>query len=1128
MNLFEEVTRKIRNEMETKYKAIFPCEVEEVDDDQVQINSLLINILSVELMVKGFINNYGESKASIENVWSILPNFKEILPDPNDVCTLEVLRILFKESFTLTAWRLAVKEYCQQDARLRCYDIIDNHFIVNRLTRFKSFYSDYDGILSKDSVQRKEKKLPPFVTEEVNKDVFIQRFSNKGKNRSVKELFIRRITLGKEERGFPAHLLKSSKELEQASKLLEIPSGRLKINRTLLDLKLNEKPWADQASLMNNEMRKNARHINGKLRNWEEAQNSFIIRSLNQCDSILRYQDNMSVAGMVGAGKSTMLNLELFRLKELGAKSAVLTVNVVDSLLLVFRLRLVGIKAAPIIGRGNLEKHITTFLKQVKNEAAREDENQLSKLANSFVFEFFEGSCDAQILIGSEQLNPPCISLQKRNENQDRNTQLTCPLFMECGKYTIERQLRDADVWVGTESAFIHTSPLPIVNPRGLTYKELAYEEMDVIFVDEADSIQEAADGSFKVENKLFGDEDATFESTMLSISHQLEQRYDLSDNRYATLWIHYSTEARKAVHFIYQIIKGSEWIRKNIRNKTFGTNFFIRLLTKNYFSVRESDNEIVNHPLYEILDSIDLSRLYNDKDGLPSMLESDIQNYMLKLNQLQMSQDLNPLLKEQEATKDIVVKIFDQLGNQETIKANLSVNEETNGLIGFKFFICLLYFDCHYKLLINLKAVVQQSLSIKIDEINTSYKIIKRYLPFLPEAPTGRSFQYHYKEYGQKRGNIGTFMTYNYYAIGRKVLTNFSRIFESVSDKQGPCMMYLSGTSFSEGSDRYHLDIKMDYLLEPTAKIPLIQQKLLPTFNNGKPIFISGVKDELEKLSNLKKMAKEIIPWINEQLSYWKDANRKVLLVVNSYDQCIVVKSAISGRINGEIKMLSNETFSNEEEITRGEVEFFADTEADVLIVPLLSINRAYNILKPDGESLFGSVFFMIRPYLPPGDVDNAIKIVNGAALAFAKEAGASGKMFYEGIKYVRQQANMLFEGILSDDPVFKTNEKVVTKLRNNVAWLMFIHIWQMIGRLLRGQTNANVFYVDAAFAKQHALGTGKAEDPEDSMLMQWVNILEKSSSNDMVKQKLFGEFLRGLKEALSIVEKEHKNVRV
>jgi hypothetical protein len=1105
------------SEVSTKIVDSFLNNVAEIEGNKNNINRGDIKqIILVELAVYGFVKNFGIEKASVENVWSIFPNYKEVYETSNYEKMLDILRIYFGSTYSLSSWKYLVDKYMSFESFLRQYRVNDKGYFIEKNCSFiPERISHYEHLLEPETIQSKEKEFPPFLPSCEN--VYYENIDTKKKS---KKMYVLSQDKDGFKRAIPSHLLQEEELLIKECKKLSLPKKRQKLTQDTLSLPLSEQPWLKTALQMDEYIQKNIHTFSDdekdRLRDWSTAQNGFKLKSTNQMIKELTYKDKVNIAGIVGAGKSTFLLMELFRLKNLNAKTAVMTVNVADTLDLVYRLHLIGLKAVPLIGKKNLALHLKNFIKKVKNEANRDSEkNPLSQLSLQYVLQFFSGSCTIEILANAEEgLFPPCISLKK---NDDK---FSCPLFLTCGKYQVDRLLADADVWVGTQSAFIHTKPNVLVNPYDLTYAEIAYEDMDVIFVDEADSVQESVDGSFLAQNILFGNKEAIFESSFLEARNSLDTRYDFSTSKVSKEWRYHATQSSKVAHYIYELIQESIYVRKELKNKAFGHHQLISKLTKALFN---PTSLVTHHEFYKQLIEIDFKKLSDLELKKNAFFEKVVIQYMLDLEETKIySHSIHDQMKnELKLTFQVLESFIKKLDLADSSELNNLIEIEKNNLMMlFQFYLLLIYFDFHFKYLMKIKNQVEDILGEEIPEISSIFQNVKRFLPFMPQAATGRSFQYFYKEsLDNQEGSVGTFRTYDYLAIGRYFLVNFSTLFENVLGKKGPTMVFLSGTSYSEGSKHYHLDINLDYLLEATnSKTSKINQECYPVYENGSPIFISGERNERVKQHKLRLMANQLVPKIKSELASWTSEGRKVLMVVNSYDQAMVVLEELRMHFPGKVKALTREGTLNNDYILRGEVEFFSSTEADILIAPLMSINRGYNILiQGSNKSLFGSVFFMIRPYIPSGEIDNVIKVINGTVPSFIATAkNKHNYSFYEAVNYIRKRSNLLLDYMLAEDESDWTY--LQQEEQENMAWYMFINVWQMIGRLLRGQTDANVFYVDAPFAWENANQTGKRETFQTSMLRLWITILERDSGTSDAKKILFGEFLNGLKKALKL----------
>jgi hypothetical protein len=1080
-------------------------------------------ILKVEWPIFTFLANYEYhfKEANRENIWSILTNYRGAFPPPKSEQQLNVLRFYFAHQFTLPSWRQLVENYLSLPSELRIYHLSElGYFYQTNATIYDERTSEYSLWLDPNHIRMTEPDRPAFIEQDDRNYYFL--VSAQG---AKEEVFP--FTQSNEKR-FPKHLIETPLELQTKREGWMLPSGRDKVNRKKLSLNLGSKAWMKTAEEMNAYITKNLNYYseNDKkhIRDWIKAHASFDLKSTGKTKrNHLVYKEKVGIAGLVGAGKTTFLTMEVFRLKQLGAKTGIIMVNVVDTLMLVYRLHLLGIKAVPLIGRTGTKKHLKDFLRKVKNETNRAFEvNPLSQLAVEYVLQFFEGECLASVLSKTELSgSPPCLSLHIVEGNPPKPNKYACPLFTKCGKYTNDRLLREADVWVGTLSAFQHSKPMPLINPFDYTYAEQAHFELDVLFVDEADSVQESADLSFITDNKLFGEPDAVFEGNFLEVSHKFDTRYDYSRAKPVHLWRFHSTEANRVIHLLFELIDESRFVRSKINNRTFGIHKIMAEITKAFYKV-ETGVPVSEHLFFYILKNIDLAKLRHSEKHKHAELEKAIFNFVSRMIEFKQYDNYEylQLKKEERGETKKLFKLFQNRLTTSVEEVKQTKDQENDSLLLFRFFIYHLYFDFHFKSLMGLKNTIEAISQQTIEDISAPYYRLKRYLPFLPEAATGRTFQYYYKE-TNRPGAVGTFQNYNYLAIGRYFLTDLGSMYEHITGTYGPAMCFMSGTSFAEGSLHFHVDVPLEYILSSTTeKRSRIDQFLYPVYSSGKPIFISGEPNEKVKQKKLKTMVRELVPKIKEELMFWKHAGRKVLLVVNSYEQAAQVQQELERFFPNKVYALTRKMDGNGSDhsfILRSEVEFFAEyDDPDILVVPLLSINRGYNVLKKGGNtSLFGSIFFLIRPYIPGDSIGNMLQVINGSVPSYIKKAKQQGYEFYEVVKYVRKRANTFLEHMLLEEPEWTYLDTVE---RSAMAWYMFVNVWQMIGRLLRGQTDARVFYVDAPFAYEHAKGTGKKETLQSSMLRTWLSILEKESSNEEAKEELYGEFIRGLREVLRI----------
>ncbi len=93
--------------------------------------------------------------------------------------------------------------------------------------------------------------------------------------------------------------------------------------------------------------------------------------------------------------------------------------------------------------------------------------------------------------------------------------------------------------------------------------------------------------------------------------------------------------------------------------------------------------------------------------------------------------------------------------------------------------------------------------------------------------------------------------------------------------------------------------------------------------------------------------------------------------------------------------------------------IESFRKERAEVLIVPLLSVGRGYNILDQNGESLFGSVFFLVRPYPIPNDMNYLVQALHSYLTQYLQRITGQGIHYEKAVSKLRQISSGKFEAI-------------------------------------------------------------------------------------------------------------------
>lgn len=351
------------------------------------------------------------------------------------------------------------------------------------------------------------------------------------------------------------------------------------------------------------------------------------------------------------------------------------------------------------------------------------------------------------------------------------------------------------------------------------------------------------------------------------------------------------------------------------------------------------------------------------------------------------------------------------------------------------------------------------------------------------------------------------------YDGVGRALLEDWHCIKKDIG-LNGPAVICLSGTSYSPGSAHYNIKKKPDVLLKGKEQ-GKINMKFLAIPKDGEYLRISGIQYKDEREANLQHIVKSIIRDIKYELK--KFTNNKVLLVVNSYEDCRIVGEVL--RNNGIDSYIVQDKQDLENKIiTKDSLEEFKDITnyADICIVPLTIICRGYNILDDSNDSYFRSMFFLVRPYMIPGDFASYIQILHSYMEEIAEEILRSDFNYSDRISNFRKRCYSAFSKIV-DIGFWK---KLNSREREILSWLMIVPIKQAIGRMQRNGTDCNVFFCDAAFC--NAILEKQESTAINSVINSWYEMISKYK-DDPVINDLYGEFHNALGILLQDIKEEY-----
>ncbi|MEU8549026.1 hypothetical protein AB0C81_18935 [Streptomyces roseoverticillatus] len=391
----------------------------------------------------------------------------------------------------------------------------------------------------------------------------------------------------------------------------------------------------------------------------------------------------------------------------------------------------------------------------------------------------------------------------------------------------------------------------------------------------------------------------------------------------------------------------------------------------------------------------------------------------------------------------------------------------------------------------------------------NEMYRRPLDYGPMVPEAPMGNVIGFQFLMDGPDLGGVrtGELRFFRCSGVGRELLRRMADL-PRVDGRPGTNVLLMSGSSWAGNSSRYHLQVPIGAIIEPAPK----ELRRIAEQSEFRIEFVRDgcecrlrcdcpERNEAHQLSGepldhrpdiLRRMAIALgkgdtgISRLQEELRMLPESRRHILLLVGSYDEAKIVADTLhtlNERWRGRVcRLVSDDDpdagtcFDDDQHarvLRRGDVETLASTSADILVAPLLAVERGHNILDLDRRhAAIGSIYFLARPNPRPDDLGLAVHAINDWIVrAMMGEAFGdwvrSEPTLGLGARKVRDLARSQWYRVLARSMAWS---RLGDDDRKQVTWDLLVLIWQVIGRSVRGAVPTRVAFVDAAFAPRLA----------------------------------------------------------
>ncbi len=851
----------------------------------------------------------------------------------------------------------------------------------------------------------------------------------------------------------------------------------------------------------------------------------------------------LHLVGMVGAGKSTLRDILTYRYVTSPAKRkrrvTIVVGDVAEALAVTGLFTRLGITAAPVLGQSTRERNIARLHRRLATVGAA------SMLAHDHPgFRYLSSACAADALRGLEADRPlrpgqaPCTMLfppDREDDHQEdsgrgkrRRNRRGCPLWSRCPRHHGARDLVTAQVWVATPASLVHSAVPPHQTDDRIRYLELACRMSDLIIVDEADRVQMQLDAMFAPSATLVGrspdswlDEVQAHKITELARQGRLQLSAEEIDN-----WTNAVNTVHVAADRLYALLIQSKPLRDWVVADYFSPFTLHQRLLDDWFpdigqakkEKREDASEILaiiaeRDQVSVILDEVRDDPLQPGAPGAPSDRPGgrDLARLTLELLHAYTFAGTRPRLRR--LLLDLV---------PERARTRITADLDTHAMrLEFTLILAALHHRLDY--VTSGWPAVEAALNLEFTSNVLSRRPPKDYEPFIPESPMGNVLGYQFQL--DEGGQSGALRFFRCSGVGRELLLGLHDM-PAIDARPGPHVLLMSATSWAGTSSRYHLHVPVGAVLRPQEKE--VKAILGTTFRkeflygpDGQPLRLSGtgtharpevLRQMLRQLAepdrtlagSASRLAREL-----DDVAREDPERRRALILTGSYAEARAAADYLN-RIpewKGKVTALISDDADFDDawtalpaqadsqtanQLRRGDVSSFARTGNEILVAPLLAVERGHNIVLPGGKAAIGTVYFLARPHPRPDDLTLAVQALNDWTVRYVRDGEftqmvLSSRSLDEAGLAFRREARMKWNRYLTRRLTWSSlprDEKLA------FTWDQLVVMWQVIGRLVRGGVPARVVFVDAAFAPREA-GLVGDDTPGTSLLLSLRQVL-------------------------------------
>ena len=703
-----------------------------------------------------------------------------------------------------------------------------------------------------------------------------------------------------------------------------------------------------------------------------------------------------------------------------------------------------------------------------------------------------------------------------------------CPFLMECGLMKPFLEMNKKPIWITTPYALKSTSIPRFLDDEGRTLQEVTNDLIDIVFFDEVDEVMNVYDADSVQETIITGGLHTLNPVLQMDTRRTLYSSQRLYSNVYINEWIEHLHHTDISLNMLHQLLENHLDFKYLFENKVLNIyQLGNRLLEYVQFSTPRQ-KEYYQEILFQYL-----AQAVHPSHPRAVRFINNFENARALLIRFTTKRE-----EKRQAVRDFFKSMRWKINLNMTGKHSKVNDAEERAELTFELFTYLYYFEEHFRMLVRIYPIVKSQLRLNDGKMNYVLGVRNKLFRLLEATPTGHRFGYRLHRNMDKGIQQISIIRYN--GQTRKLLTDWHQKFNffkwkynsdgSLEKVTGPTLIGLSGTAYVPGSPHFHVPFEKVYKLKNKLSPSKVNcfTKFIPSLDEKYDyLFISGANEEM-KMDNLMKMASECWNSIENQLAYWESSgeNRKVLIVTTSYEDTRIVANtfAMSKVWRGRFGFLSRKAETKgelkEAVIHPSDVEIeVPKREIDVLIAPITVISRGYNILQKNSpHSYFGSLFVFVRPYYVVGDMENLYKLLHGQIDRYIREIQHEDKRYAEFVKKLHQKSQGKLQYLLTN-PFFGIT--LSNYEMEELCLYTLVMIQQTLGRLMRGDTDANLIIVDAKmhYHSEEFKEQMERKNKETSMMNVWTRLLNQYEKNEIMID-CFGSLKEGLNEIKELNE--------